>query len=61
MSQLEITERYGKALGNGEEPQESPNWIKDIDNPWLHGLFAPTVVEMSCDELERLGARFYKV
>ncbi|MCG8668717.1 MAG: carotenoid oxygenase family protein [Pseudomonadales bacterium] len=55
MSKLAITERYGKALGNGTEPQESPEWISDIDNPWLHGLFAPTTVEMSCDELEIEG------
>lgn len=55
MSKLAITERYGKALGNGQEPQEAPAWIADIDNPWLHGLFAPTTVEMSCDELEIEG------
>ena len=55
MNRLDITERYGKALGTEPNPQEAPEWIQDIDNPWLHGLFAPTTVEMSSQELEVEG------
>lgn len=51
MSKLAITERYGKALGSGEAPQEAPEWIQDLDNPLLHGLFAPTTVETESDDL----------
>ncbi|MBX2802559.1 MAG: carotenoid oxygenase family protein [Myxococcales bacterium] len=42
MSTLEITARYGKALSpTGDPPPDAPGWIRDIDNPYLHGLFAP--------------------
>lgn len=30
----------------------APGWIDDIDNPYLHGLFAPTTEEISSDDLE---------
>lgn len=55
MTKLALTERYGKALGSTPNPEQAPTWIQDIDNPWLHGLFAPTTVEMTCSELEVEG------
>ncbi len=46
MSALEITQRYGKALNPaGVRPPLAPAWIDDIDNPYLHGLFAPVTRE----------------
>jgi carotenoid cleavage dioxygenase len=39
---LEITARHGKALSpHGLRPADAPAWIDGIDNPYLHGLFAP--------------------
>ncbi|MFT5433952.1 MAG: carotenoid cleavage dioxygenase-like enzyme [Myxococcota bacterium] len=43
---LEITDRYAKALNpNGLRPTLAPAWIDAIDNPYLHGNFAPVTVE----------------
>lgn len=44
---LPITERHPKALGSSV-PTDAPPWIGDIDNPYLHGLFAPVTHE--CEE-----------
>ena len=53
---LEITERYSKSLSPKRvRPTHAPQWIDDIDNPYLHGVFAPTTVEVSADELEVEG------
>ncbi len=39
---LEITQRYAKALNpEGARPTDAPAWIDAIDNPYLHGVFAP--------------------
>jgi carotenoid cleavage dioxygenase-like enzyme len=52
MSELEITHRYNKALHpEGREPPHAPAWTRDIDNPYLHGLYAPTTVESDANEL----------
>jgi len=49
---LEITSRYGKSLSpSGARPDLAPGWIDRIDNPYLHGLFAPTTVEISAEAL----------
>lgn len=49
---LEITRRYGKSLSpSGIRPDHAPGWIDRIDNPYLHGLFAPTTVELSVEAL----------
>jgi carotenoid cleavage dioxygenase-like enzyme len=46
MSALEITQRHGKALNpDGTPPPDAPPWIDEIDNPYLHGLFAPITHE----------------
>jgi len=50
---LEITRRHGKALSpTGAPPPEAPDWIDAIDNPYLHGLFAPVREEVPMVELE---------
>ena len=49
---LEITQRYGKSLSvNGTRPPLAPAWIDNIDNPYLHGLFAPITTEISAQDL----------
>jgi len=53
---LEITERYGKSLAPDRRPPAgAPDWIGDIDNPYLHGLFAPITQELSTATLEVEG------
>jgi len=42
-----VTRRHPKALSpTGLPPTDAPAWIDGIDNPYLHGLFAPTTVEI---------------
>ena len=49
---LEITARHGKALSpQGLEPTDAPSWLGDIDNPYLHGLFAPIQSELEARDL----------
>lgn len=56
MTALEITQRYGKSLSPaGLRPEDAPDWIDDIDNPYLHGLFAPVVKEQQSDEPKVVG------
>jgi carotenoid cleavage dioxygenase len=50
MSDLEITKRYGKSLSpSGARPPGAPAWIDEIDNPYLHGVFAPVDSEQQAD------------
>ena len=49
---LELTGRYGKALSRkGLRPTDAPAWIDAVDNPYLHGLFAPVCTEGVYDGL----------
>ena len=48
---LPITSRHPKALGSAP-PSAAPAWIEALDNPYLHGLFAPTTLETSVEDLE---------
>ena len=34
---------------------DTPQWIYDLDNPYLHGVHAPTLNEMSVDNLVVVG------
>ncbi len=53
MSALEITRRYAATLSaQGLPPPGAPDWINEIDNPYLHGLFAPQVHEVERTPLE---------
>ena len=47
-----ITER---CLGSAPRFNDSPDWIYGLDNPYLHGAYAPTVEEMYKDGLEVVG------
>lgn len=50
---LEITRRYGKTLSpSGQPPADAPAWIDAIDNPYLHGLYAPIQTEQAPIPLE---------
>jgi carotenoid cleavage dioxygenase len=35
--------------------EDAPQWIYDLDNPYLHGVCAPTLDEMSVEDLEVTG------
>ena len=51
-----ITTRHGKALHPaGVAPPDAPGWIDGIDNPYLHGLFAPVVHEQTSEDLPVVG------
>ncbi len=40
---------------DGALPPDAPEWIRDIDNPYLHGVYAPTTREVSASGLEVTG------
>ncbi len=45
---LPVTRRYSKTLNPaGRAPTDSPAWIQSVDNPYLHGLYAPTTREVT--------------
>lgn len=49
---LPITSRYPKTLSpSGTSPTGAPAWIHGVDNPYLHGLYAPTTLEVTSDAL----------
>ncbi len=53
---LDVTERYSKSLSpDGIRPTNAPDWIDEIDNPYLHGVFAPTTQAVSAEALEVEG------
>ncbi len=54
MSQVSyaITE---ETIGQVTHFDNAPEWIYEIDNPYLHGAYAPTVDEMAVDQLEVIG------
>jgi carotenoid cleavage dioxygenase len=33
------------------DPADRPRWVDGIDNPYLHGVYAPTVFETTCADL----------
>jgi len=46
-SALPITRRHGKTLNPaGRVPTHAPAWIHAVDNPYLHGVYAPTTREV---------------
>jgi len=55
-AELPITTRYSKTLSpSGRRPTDAPAWIDGIDNPYLHGVYAPTTRQVSADTLEVQG------
>ena len=53
MSELSLTNKYYRSLSpSGLTPPDSPDWVKSIDNPYLHGAFTPICTEVEADDLE---------
>ncbi|MEJ6591566.1 MAG: carotenoid oxygenase family protein, partial [SAR86 cluster bacterium] len=42
------TEPYSPS---GTPPEGAPDWIWEVDHPYLHGLFAPVDTELAADDL----------
>ncbi|MGL1080491.1 carotenoid oxygenase family protein, partial [Vibrio parahaemolyticus] len=40
---------------DGTPPPDAPDWIWQVDHPYLHGLFAPTSREYGAEDLEVEG------
>lgn len=56
MEHLSVTSRYRKTLNPlGIKEHSVPEWTTDIDNPFLHGLYAPTTDEITSSSLEVIG------
>ena len=51
MREYPSTER---CLGGVTDFNDAPRWIYDLDNPYLHGVYAPTLDEMSVEEMEAM-------
>lgn len=51
-SKFAITQKY---IGGVTQFENTQPWIYDIDNPYLHGVYAPTTDEIVADELEIIG------
>ena len=58
---LPITCRNIQPLGTkGQPPTDAPEWIWEVDHPYLHGHFAPIKTEMSADKLEVVAGEIPK-
>ena len=44
-----------KCLGATPQFEDAPEWIYNHDNPYLHGVYAPTTRELDQDKLEVVG------
>ena len=44
-----------RCVGGVTHFDDAPRWIYDLDNPYLHGVYAPTLDEMSVEDLPVLG------
>ena len=44
-----------KCLGETPYFEDAPAWIYNHDNPYLHGVYAPTTRELNQDKLEVIG------
>ena len=40
---------------DGTLPTNTPEWLYDVDNPYLHGVFAPTTDLAASDDMEVIG------
>ena len=49
---FEITE---KCIGSAPQFDNTQDWIYELDNPYLHGAYAPTTDEIAIDDLEVIG------
>ncbi len=56
LAHLPVTLRNVAALGAaGSPPTDVPDWIWGVDQPYLHGVFAPVKTEVSAEDLEVEG------
>ena len=53
MREYPITEQ---SIGPVRELEGTPSWIYELDNPYLHGVYAPTVNELHEESLVVTGA-----
>ena len=44
-----------QCIGGVTHFEDTPAWIYSLDNPYLHGVYAPTLDELSADGLEVIG------
>ena len=44
-----------QCIGGVTHFEDTPSWIYSLDNPYLHGVYAPTLDELSSDGLEVTG------
>jgi carotenoid cleavage dioxygenase len=53
---LPITRRNVRPVApDGTPPPDAPDWIWDLDHPYLHGAFAPTHREYAAEKLELIA------
>uniref|UniRef100_UPI0015C4A7E1 carotenoid oxygenase family protein n=1 Tax=Candidatus Entotheonella palauensis TaxID=93172 RepID=UPI0015C4A7E1 len=56
LNRLRIAQRNTELTSpDGTLPPDAPDWIWEVDNPYLHGPYAPIKTEMTVDELEVIG------
>ncbi|RLQ20296.1 dioxygenase [Seongchinamella sediminis] len=44
-----------EAIGGVTHFDNAPRWIYEVDNPYLHGVYAPTTDEVAAENLEVIG------
>ena len=44
-----------RCIGGVAQFDDAPTWIYDLDNPYLHGVYAPTLNQLSQENLEVIG------
>ena len=56
LTSLRVAQRNTEITApDGTVPPDAPDWIWEVDNPYLHGPYAPIKTEMTADELEVIG------
>lgn len=44
-----------RCVGGATHFDDAPQWIYELDNPYLHGVYAPTVDELHVEDLPVIG------
>ena len=55
MAQIREYPATEHCLGEVSTLPDAPDWIYELDNPYLHGVYAPTVNEMQVEDLRVTG------
>ena len=54
LNRLRVAQRNTELTSpDGTLPPDAPDWIWEVDNPYLHGPYAPIKTEMTGDESGR--------